>query len=603
MKQALFSFICFSSLFVSECLAQYYGQRSLEQSFEQNDLFFQPSFINPYGIGTFTRATPGLIDDPFLNLQINPAWFNSDSSFTNHLYLDFRNYRQTATLYQPYIYTMYSNSVAIYAPHIVYPYYLVNSRPIIEPIISAAFLTEPASSTLPGLHLGITYQGIMQDTKYYTIPFDIYQSNLGYDYMGNSIASSSAIPITTVSSGEDEMNHTGSLFSVYAGYEIDPDLKLGVRVGRVLFDGNGSYGNQNYWGNYYYGSGTSLYYNMESREQSYNHWDMSGGIQYGLNSETTIGVTGGYLWGRATQSLMDRDTSYYNYGTDNLSTSSGKTTEYWNHSGKTYYGGLNIISRLNDQQTLTFVYQYDGEDVDIGLNSNVIDTSYYTYSYSYDTNYSYSMSNSAFLSKSGGGGKLKQFANRILLSMSWKFGDNSELTIGGVVSVLNRKTNTAEPTTVDGHSYSVYTSNTYDHLYYDTTNQVKDVNWSFVANKWALDIPVIFTHRFSDKVSLLLGLDRQMSEWKMTDKTLVIYYSDVGNSSAGGPRNKSNYGELYAAPDQNISDVSTTFLAGLTVSPVNKFNVRLLLSPSIRSAISSISINNFQWWIGFNLYP
>ena len=498
---------------------------------------------------------------------------------------------------------MYTTNVAMYMPPIMYPYYLVNSRPIIEPIISAAFLTDLLPSTLPGLHLGFTYQGIMQDTKYYTIPFDIYQSNLGYDYRGTTIASSSAIPITTVSSGEDEMHHTGNLFSVYAGYKLLPNLRLGLNAGRVLFNGDGSYGNQNYWDHYTYGSGTSLYYNMESRDQDYNHWDLSGGIQYGLNSQTTVGVTGGYLWGKATQNLTDRDTSYYSYGTGNLSTSSGISTENWSHNGKTYYGGIDIISRLNDKQTLTFVYQYNGENVDIGLMSNIVDTSYYTYSYTYDTNYSYSMSNSAFLSKSGGGGDIKQSSHRFLLSMNWKLGENSDLTIGGVVSVMNQMTNTLEPTTVNGHSYYNSTSNSYNYLYYDTTNQNKDVNWKFVVDRWSLDIPVIFNHKFSDKVSLLVGLDRQMSAWKMTDQTLVIYYSDFENSSSGGPSSKTNYGELYAVPDQSISEVNTTFLAGLTVSPAEKFNVRLLFSPNVRANFSSIAVNNFQWWIGLSLFP
>ncbi len=206
--------------------------------------YYRPRYINPYGIGASARATPGLIEYPLLNLQINPAWFNSDCAGTNQLYVDFRNYRQTATFYQPRIYPMYSTNVAVYMPPIMYPYYLVNSRPIIEPIISAAFLTDPLPSTLSGLHLGFTYQGIMQDTKYYTIPFDIYQSNLGYDYRGTTIASSSLIPVTTVSSGEDEMHYTGNLFSLYAGYGLLPNVKLGLNAGRAVFNGDGSYGNR-----------------------------------------------------------------------------------------------------------------------------------------------------------------------------------------------------------------------------------------------------------------------------------------------------------------------------------------------------------------------
>jgi hypothetical protein len=63
------------------------------------------------------------------------------------------------------------------------------------------------------------------------------------------------------------------------------------------------------------------------------------------------------------------------------------------------------------------------------------------------------------------------------------------------------------------------------------------------------------------------------------------------------------YGELYVTPEQDISDVSTTFLAGLTVSPAKEFNVRLLMSPSVRASFEGVSVSNFQWRLGVNLYP
>jgi hypothetical protein len=600
MKKGFPFILCVILLSAGETYAQYYGERSLEKSFEQNSLFFQPSYISPYGIGSFSLATPGLIDDPFLNLQVNPALFSSDSAGTNHLYLDFRSYRQTANLYQP-VYPIYS-SYAV-PQSVIYPYYYVNSRPIIEPILSAAFLTNPLPSSLPGLFLGFTYQAIMQDSKYYTIPFDIYQSYLGYDYRGASIANSSNIPITTISSGQDNMHHSGNLLSLYAGYRLSPDLRLGLRLGRVFFNEDGSYGNSNYWDNYYYGSGSSLYYNIESRNQYYSHWDLSGGIEYTITPQTTIGATGGYLWGTATQNLTNRDTSYYSYGTNNLSNSSGRTIESWNNDGKTYYGGVNLTTRLNDHQSVTLLYQYNRENVDIGLASTVMDTSYYTYSYSYDTNYSSSLSNSAFMERSGGGGTLTQTSHRFLVSFSWKLNPASDLTIGGVFNLMDQATSTNEPTTANGHSYYNTTGNAYNSLYYDTTSQNKSVQWDFTINRWSLDIPVIFNHRFSDVVSLMLGLDKQISEWKMTDQTLVIYYHNYDSNSYNGVTDKSNYGELYISPSQDISDVNTVFLAGLTVSPAKQFSVRLLMSPSVRASFEGVSVTNFQWWLGVNLYP
>ncbi len=604
MKKALLLFLGLTFLFGGKTFAQYYGQTSLEKSFEQNDLFFQPSYISPYDIGSSALSTPGVIDDPFLNLQVNPAWFGTDSAGTNHLYLDFRSYRQTATLYQPVYPMYYTNGPAVRTESVIFPYYYVNSEPIIEPILSAAFLTNPLPSSVPGLFVGVTYQAIMQDSKYYTIPFDIYQSYLGYDYRGASVANSSSIPITTVSSGQDNMHHTGNLFSLYAGYEVTPDLKLGLRLGRVLLSENGSYGDNNYWDNYAYGSGSSLYYNIESRDQDYSHWDLSGGVEYRIAPQTTVGLAAGYLQATVTQNLVSRDTSYYTYNPNNdLSISSETTTENWNHSGKTYYGGVNLTSHLNDHQTITLLYNYNRENVDLGLASNVIDTSYYTYSYTYDTTYSNSVSNSTFLENSGGGGTLTQTSHRLLVSFRWKFSDASELTVGGIVNIMNQSTNTNEPTTANGHSYYNTTGNTYNYLYYDTTQQNKNLQWTFTVNRWSFDVPVIFNYRFSDKVSLLIGLDKQISEWKITDQTLIIYYRNFENDSYSGVTNKSNYGELYVSPEQDISDVNTTFLAGLTVSPAKEFNVRLLLSPSVRASFAGVSATNFQWWLGVNLYP
>lgn len=591
-------------LLAGQSVAQYYGERSLEKSFEPNDLFFQPSYISPYDIGSSALSTPGVIDDPFLNLQVNPANFRADSGATNHLYLDFRSYRQTATLYQP-IYPMYYGDVRVVPQSVIFPYYYVNSQPIIEPILSAAFLTKPLPSSLPGLFVGFTYQGIMQDSKYYSIPFNVYQSNLGLDYNNKALASnSSSIPITTVSSGQDNMHHSGNLLTLYTGYEVSSDLRIGLKLGRVLVNEDGSYGDNNYWDNYSYGSGSSLYYNMESRNQDYSHWDLSGGAELRVVPQTTIGVAGGYLWGTVTQDLTNRDTSNYTYNpSNNLSVSSATTTEHWNHNGKTYYGGINLTSQLNDHQTIFLLYQYNREDVNLGLASSIIDTSYYTYSYSYDTNYTNSLSHSAFLENSGGGGSLTQTSHRFLISLRWKFGDASELTVGGIVNVMNQSTNTDEPTTVSGHSYSNSTSNTGNYLYYDTTSQNKNLQWNFAVNQWSFDVPVIYNYKFSDKVSLLLGLDKQISEWKMTDQTLVIYNKNFESNSYSGITNKSNYGELYISPDQNISNTNTTFLAGLTVSPVQEFNVRLLLSPSVRASFQGVSVTNFQWWLGVNLYP
>ncbi len=601
MKKIFVLTICFTVFFFEKAFPQYYGERSVEKSFEQNDLFFQPNYINPYGIGSFSTVTPGIIDDPFLNLQINPARFNLDSAISNYFYADFRSYRQTTNQYQP-VYPVLANESIMTENSVMYPYFYVESRPIIEPILSLGYLTTPLPSSLPGLFLGFSYQAIMEDSKYYSIPFGVYQSNLGADYNGKTMANGSDIPITTVSAGQDNMHHSGNLFSLIASYKFSPDLQIGFRFGRAFFKENGSYGNDNYWENYYYNSGSSLYYNIESRNQDYNHWDMSGGVEYKITAQTTIGISGGYLWGVATQDFLNRDTSNYSYNS-NTDLSSGTTTQNWRHDGKTKILGLDLTSRLNDRQTIMFLYQYNKENVDIGLNSSVLDTGWYTYSYSYDTNYYSSISHNSFTAASSGGGSMTQTNQRFLVSLKWKFNSAAELDIGGILNIMKETENTNEPTISNGNSYDKNINNSTTNLYYDTTMQNKNIQWNFSVDKWSIDIPIIFTYKFSDMVSLLIGLDKQISEWQISDETLVIYYHNYTNDSYSGLTDKSNYGELYSSPQQNISDVNTTFLAGLTISPSKEFSVRLLLSPSVHTSVEGVSVSNFQWWLSVNLFP
>ena len=55
---------------------------------------------------------------------------------------------------------------------------------------------------------------------------------------------------------------------------------------------------------------------MEMRDQAYNHWDIAGGVEYHASDATMLGVTAGHLWGVATQSLGNRDSSYYSYSSN-----------------------------------------------------------------------------------------------------------------------------------------------------------------------------------------------------------------------------------------------------------------------------------------------
>jgi hypothetical protein len=93
-----------------------------------------------------------------------------------------------------------------------------------------------------------------------------------------------------------------------------------------------------------------------------------------------------------------------------------------------------------------------------------------------------------------------------------------------------------------------------------------------------------------------------MSRWEIEEVTTALFdYRDQTNAS--GSSSKTNFGERYTTPKETISDISTTFLLGVTVFPSQAFNVRLLLTPTTIEQPDGSDKVSFQWWIGLRLYP
>src|SRR5437867_7349977 len=147
---------------------QYMGEQVMERSFEQTDFFFTPYRLVPYGIGTFSNSVAGVLDDPLLNLHVNPAYLPRDSMHASYGYVDFRSakeIRDESNIYYPYpIFTVRTIEAASFIP---YPRFYINTRRELEPVISAAYLFHPTEGALKNLSLGASYQLVSQDEKYY----------------------------------------------------------------------------------------------------------------------------------------------------------------------------------------------------------------------------------------------------------------------------------------------------------------------------------------------------------------------------------------------------------------------------------------------------
>lgn len=591
--------------------AQYFGEQVMEKSFEHTVLFFTPYKLIPFGLGNFRNSVGGVLDDPLLNIELNPSYLYRDSANANYLYVDFRSSREIRSKSDPYsVYTdalSYRTSVAtdILRP---YPLYYVRTRTELEPVISAAYLVRPTEGAFTNLSLGVTYQMISQDEKYYNIPQDIYRSVVGNNYLGGRAAEAADIPIIDKYSGADDMNQRGHLVSLFSGYEIDPSLQLGLKLSRVSFDREGEFGSKNLWENYHSGDYTSLWSNREARVQDYGHWEVSAGANYQLSERYNIGVNGGRLWGDADQVLTRGDSSYWGYGplgsqsqSWSRYSSSGNQRQTWNHDGRSYFAGIDLKGQVSQSQLVQVHYLFTKQNTDITLGGVIFDTSFGQSFSQWDTVLRWTNSYQKLADNRSGSGTSSSTAHRVVGSLQWEINAKVKVSIGAMYERRTVETATSENILANRH-YRYTSVGSYPYSYFDSTAESKTLEWRFNSKLSRFTLPIFFSIRASEVVELLFGLNRSLSEWEIDDVTTAIFNYRV-RSNANGTTEKRNFGERYIQPKERISDVQTTFLAGLTVAPSNVFNIRLLVVPHFTDTYDGSELSQLQWWIGMSLMP
>ena len=141
----------------SSLFTQYWGERVTEQSFEQSDLYFTSYYLNTFGLYRFRDVSVGLVEDPFLDLYLNPAKLPLLTK-GNLLHLDFRGDRTSAPISDDYsIYPLLGQS-NFFAPIYIDPRWYNSSRRDPEPVFSLGFLSYLRDSKSQKVLLGGTYQ-------------------------------------------------------------------------------------------------------------------------------------------------------------------------------------------------------------------------------------------------------------------------------------------------------------------------------------------------------------------------------------------------------------------------------------------------------------
>jgi hypothetical protein len=597
------------TLFTTEAGAQYWGERALEKGFEQSEFHFTPANLVPYGLGPFAGTTPGLLRDPLLDLVLNPAHLRLDSLRNDiMIYTDFRASRNVKQNDQ-YVIPVYNRAVvdvssSVYRP---YPSAYVSTRKALEPVFSGAVIGRPFGELAPDLFVGATYQLVLQDEKYYDVPSDIYRNVLGSDYTGrDAAATASGMSITDRYSGDDKMHQNGHFISLFLQDRVLPFLEVGLKLGRVMHERGGAYGNTNLWDSYYSSQSTSLWSNRERRDQGYQHWELNGGVLFHLSDRVTFGASIGHLWGAATQALTHQDTSYYGYTSGSSSSSmyvsSGGKLSLWRHNGTTTEFGLELRAKLGNRGLVTLYYRPRWTTQALANASFINDTSYSSYAWTNNSEIVTSRSRSHLLDRRTGIGEDKSTTDLLLASVNWDIDQHVTLSLGAQLEFFSRDITTDEAVEVNGLSAysSTYSSSPYSYLHENI--EVKNLHWAFTAKRTSFRIPVFVTIRASEVAGVLLGFSRDFSQWEIDDVTLATFQRRYVNDN-GTVTDKSNFGERYTQPQELSTDITTTFMAGLTIAPSSLFQARLLMVPVYVDRYDGPELQQLQWWLGITVTP
>lgn len=598
MKQ----FILLTLFLPSFLFAQYWGERTTEQSFEQSELYFTSHFLNTFGVYRFKNVAPGLIDDPFLNLYLNPANLPEFSESQTLLYLDFRGDRTEEPVLD-YGITPYFGYDSYYMYCIPPdPRWLSTTRAEPEPIVSLGILSYPISEITKNFFVGGSYQLIHKEEPFYTNPYWIYNSRYLYDSFGGRMEGLDNVPIQDRYSGADEMSNEGHLFSGFIGYNLTEKISLGIglngvfhaRDGKYINSYSDEYGDTNDW--------EWQNYQGKIRKQDYDHLDINIGGNYWLNEAINVGLKIGQLNGKAKQKY-DSDNNYLSkYKTPGISDewsyyfSDGSTIQNWKHEGNTQYISFNFNRQVNERKKINVYYQYSVADININTSSSITDTSHHTshWQNSYSSVWYEYLGFSSTHDVRRGSGQRKKYIHQAMMSYYWQLSPKSSLNFGIYVSRNDTKVSISEPAIVSRYSEYEHSDSQGDY-YHDLRKLYEDkqLEWRFKSTDWSLQIPVILNFKLSDHWGMMLGVNRILRSWKIEDET-IAYYKKRERIEDGTVKNETNFGERFTQPTEKISEDFTDVIAGFDVAVSQEFKIKLLIDPEF---VSHFRVA--QWWLGF----
>ncbi|MDP2423852.1 MAG: hypothetical protein U1C46_02225 [Bacteroidales bacterium] len=582
--------------------AQYNQESSTEQSFENSNLFFKSHYLNTFGLHRFKQVSAGLIDDPFLNLYLNPAFYPNLTDDDALIYIDFRSDRTEANLFDDHVMPMSYYSSSSFMPGYPDPRWLTLARSEPEPIVSIGMLANPLSKITKKFFIGGSYQLMHKQEKFYQMPYWIYYPNFYKDNFGSARIGLQNVPIIDRFSGKDEMTLEGHFFTLYSGYKLTDKLSLGASFNGVNHSREGGYLNS-YRDEY--GSTDKTEYRTSQlleRNQIYNHADFSLGANYSLSDKSLVGMKVGLLKGKANQDYSSQS-SYYSKNnipevSSNwwLSDSKSSTFQNWKHDGTSKYIGVNINHTLSEGKEMSGFYRYTLGNEDIINSSKIYDTTYYSSRWTWDTTWSYYRGSSLTSDKRTGDGFRKRYNHEVLIRFKSKLTSSSIVTVGLYFNSMNTDCFTSEPVSALRISDYLYRSSKYpQRTYYLKLSEAKVLEWNYNSRIWSLQIPVILDYAFSENFGLMIGVNRILSGSEIKDET-IAYFTKRERVENGTTTIETNFGERYKQPTKKFTESYFDLIGSINVKISDAFKVKLLLNLEIEPKIRMA-----QGWLSFEM--
>lgn len=450
-----------------------YTFQPLQKSFENTAFFGQPMNIIPGYYGNLGTSFMGVIDDPFLNLALNPALLPDKP---HYIYTAFQTTPTISTNYGPVI--AYFNTVA--------PYYNNgdNQWHIAQPSFTTAYLGRPFNNSK--VFIGLAYQGLYFNDDYYSVPDNTYLPETDF----TALDATGVLPTDNA----DKMIQNGHFFTVWAGYEFN-GASVGLKINRSLFNRTGRSQHAYGYGCCYlaaldYAPIIDPYFNdgTRSRSQNYSHWDVSVGLNKTISENFSAGLSLGLIVSEAGQGFnRNIGNLYYSPITiTNLNffnSQNSSVTQGWKQDGNTWYGSLYGSYKFNKNSTLTFSYRMSQFSNDLSIES--LNTGKFLRKNSRPT---YPDTATVTLVRTGhslltheGGGRMKDTDHRLSLIMNMDFGKKFKTFFGIQFSYLKRGYDTSERVSVSKFwsSKSTYAPSGFVDSTQTQRDIIKDLKWNF----------------------------------------------------------------------------------------------------------------------------